>query len=178
MRKLTIEEIERVDRATFQAMPKRSLVAVLDNIRSRGNVGTILRTADAFALEAVYLCGYTPRPPHPDIRKSALDAELSVTWHGRDTTLEALDELAAKGYSLLALEHTDDASPLEAYTLPDASGVALVLGNEVFGVQQAVLDRCTAALEIPQYGTKHSLNVAVAAGVALYRLSLRLAVRG
>jgi tRNA G18 (ribose-2'-O)-methylase SpoU len=174
MRKLPIEEIHRASIDEFRAQPKPPLVAVLDNVRSRGNVGTILRSADAFALQRVYLCGYTPTPPHPEIRKTALDAELSVDWQHRPSTLDALAELADQGYELLALEHTEASTDI-AHWQPRTGKVALVLGNEVFGVDQAVLDACHGSVEIPQYGTKHSLNVAVAAGIAFYVLRAALA---
>lgn len=174
MRKLPIEEIHRASLEEFQAQEKLPLVAVLDNIRSRGNVGTILRSADAFALHRVYLCGYTPTPPHPEIRKTALDAELSVDWRHKAATHEALEELKAEGYEILALEHTAASTDIAQWR-PRTGKVALVLGNEVFGVDQTVLDACEGAVEIPQYGTKHSLNVAVAAGVAFYVLRGALA---
>jgi tRNA G18 (ribose-2'-O)-methylase SpoU len=177
MRKLPVTEIHRATLPEYHQQPKLPLVAVLDNIRSRGNVGTILRSADAFALQRVYLCGYTPTPPHPEIRKTALDAELSVDWRHTPTTLEALHQLRNEGYTLLALEHTDRSHDIALWQPPANGRVALVLGNEVFGVEQDVLNACDAAVEIPQFGTKHSLNVAVAAGVAFYELRKRLAVQ-
>ncbi len=173
MRKLPIEEIPRASIDEFQAQAKLPLVAVLDDIRSRSNVGSIFRSADAFALERLVLCGFTPTPPHREIHKTALGAEQSMAFKHTEDPLEALEQLKADGYELLALEHTDTSVPIQTYT-PATGKVALILGNEVSGVNQHVLDMCDRAVEIPQFGTKHSLNVGVAAGVAFYALRERL----
>ena len=173
MRKLPIEEIHRPSLEAFQAQAKLPFVAILDDIRSRSNVGTIFRSADAFALERLLLCGYTPAPPHREIRKTALGAEESIPHSTHQDAVAAVQALQAEGYTVVALEHTDSSVAIADYT-PPTKKLALVLGNEVAGVNQAVLDVCDAAVEIPQFGTKHSLNVGVAAGVAFYALRGKL----
>lgn len=175
LRKLPIAEIDRLSPADYASAPATPLVAVLDNLRSRSNVGVIFRSADAFRLAHLHLCGYTPAPPHREIRKTALGAEDVVPHTVHASTVGAIAQLRAAGYAIVALEHTAASTPLAAYR-PPADKVALVLGNEVTGVEQAALDACDAALEIPQYGTKHSLNVAVAAGIAFYELHRILTV--
>jgi tRNA G18 (ribose-2'-O)-methylase SpoU len=177
MRKLPIEEIPRHTPDSFADAPKVPLVGVLDNIRSRNNVGALFRTADAFALAALYLCGITPRPPHRDIRKTALGAEEAMAWQDWPDITDALAALRASGYTIWALEHTDRSQNIEAFT-PPADRMALVLGHEVTGVQEAALAACDGALEIPQFGTKHSLNVSVSAGVAFYILRQKLLTGG
>jgi tRNA G18 (ribose-2'-O)-methylase SpoU len=174
MRKLPIEEIPRYDAESFASAPKTPLVGVLDNIRSRNNVGALFRTADAFALEALYVCGITPRPPHRDIRKTALGAEETVAWEEWPAITQALHHLKEQGYAVFALEHTDTSQNIEQYQPPPGGKVALILGHEVTGVQEEALALCDGALEIPQFGTKHSLNVSVAAGVAFYILTAKL----
>lgn len=168
-RKLRMHELGRLSQEEFIEAPKRQVVVVLDNVRSLHNVGSIFRTADAFRLEAIYLCGLTPLPPHPEIEKTALGATLSVSWHHFDSTQDALTHLEHKQYEVYALEQATRSTPL--HTFQSTKPLALVLGHEVKGVDQAVVDRCKACIEIPQDGTKHSLNVSVSAGIALWHLS-------
>lgn len=150
-------------------MAKRELVVVLDNVRSLNNVGSFFRTADAFAIRALHLCGITPLPPHRDIHKTALGAELSVAWSYFASTIEAIDALKKEGFTILAVEQVEGAVMLQDFSPEPSQKYALVFGNEVFGVAQQALDACDGAIEIPQGGTKHSLNVAVAAGVVLWQ---------
>jgi len=176
MRKLTMQELNRLPVADFKATPKSPVVLVLDNVRSLHNVGAVFRTADAFALEHIYLCGVTGRPPHREITKTALGSTESVAWTHTPTTLEAAQQLQAAGYQLVAVEQTTDSVLLPQFHPTLGRPLALVLGNEVFGVDDEVLALCEAAVEIPQLGTKHSLNVSVAAGVVLWDVLNKLAV--
>ena len=171
LRKLTIEELHRLDAAEFRAAEKMPLVIVLDNVRSLHNVGSVLRTADAFRLEEVCLCGITATPPSAEIHKTALGAEDSVKWTYYEDTLCCIKALQERGCRTVAVEQVEGSAKLGAWTLEKADaerGLALVLGNEVKGVRQDVVDLCDEALEIPQYGTKHSLNVSVTAGIVIW----------
>lgn len=170
--KKTTAEMNRLTVEQFQQAPKVPLVVVLDNIRSQHNVGAVFRTADAFCLQGVYLCGICCCPPNDEIHKTALGAELSVEWKYFEDTLEAVRSLQSDGYSVYAIEQAHDSVTLEEAVgqLHDKK-VAVVLGHEVFGVQQAVVDACAACVEIPQYGTKHSLNVSVTAGIVMYQFA-------
>lgn len=170
MRKLTVEDLNRIDIATFKQSEKLPLIIVLDNIRSLHNVGSVLRTADAFRLKAVYMCGITATPPSPEIHKTALGAEDSVTWRYYEDTLQAVTELKAEGYTVLAVEQVEGSLKLGEFSFTPGQCYALVMGNEVKGVQQAVVDACDQALEIPQYGTKHSMNVSVTAGIVMWEV--------
>jgi 23S rRNA (guanosine2251-2'-O)-methyltransferase len=167
MRKRQLEELNRLSIEEFQAAPKRPVVVLLDNVRSMHNVGSVLRTADAFRVEKVYLCGITPKPPHRDIRKTAIGAEESVDWEGVADTLALVQRLKAEGYHLAAVEQTDSSHMLPDFVV-QAEKYALIFGHEVGGVSDAVMAEVDEALEIPQYGTKHSLNVSVAAGIVMY----------
>ncbi len=164
-RKLTMEELGRVDSTAYKAMAKRKLRFILDDVRSRHNTGSIFRTADAFAMEGLDLCGFTPLPPHREIEKTALGATLSVPWRHHGSALEAVRDLKAQGWEVWAVEQTVQAVPITDWRPNTAPGVALVLGNELHGVDAAVVAECTGALVIPQGGTKHSLNVSVCAGI-------------
>ena len=160
MKRLTPEE--------YREAEKVPLVVVLDDVRSMHNVGSVLRTADAFRLEAVWMCGITGTPPHPEIHKTALGAEDSVDWCYFGSALEAVKELKEEGAEVLAVEQAEGSTMLQDFR-PDASRrYAIVLGNEVKGVHQEVIDLCDGCLEIPQRGTKHSMNVSVAAGIVIY----------
>lgn len=170
MRKLTVEELNRIDIDTFKQADKLPLIMVLDNIRSLHNVGSVLRTADAFRLEAVYMCGITAVPPSPEIHKTALGAEDSVRWQYFADTLEAVNLLKSEGYMVLAVEQVEGSLKLGTFSFEPGKRYALVMGNEVKGVQQAVVDACNQALEIPQYGTKHSMNVSVTAGIVMWEV--------
>ncbi|TGE09849.1 RNA methyltransferase [Hymenobacter fodinae] len=168
MRKLSMEELNRLTVADFKNTQKFPLSLVLDNVRSLHNVGAAFRTADAFALEKIWLCGITGRPPQREITKTALGSTESVTWEYAPTTVEAVQQLKAAGYVVVAVEQTTGSVPLPAFQPTPGQAYALVLGNEVFGVDDDVLALCDAAVEIPQFGTKHSLNVSIAAGVVLW----------
>lgn len=169
-RKLHITELERLSQQEFQSAVKTPLVIVLDNVRSLHNVGSVFRSSDAFLAEAVYLCGITSVPPHPEIHKTALGAEDSVEWRYFEDTITAVDDLKAKGYIVYAVEQAEGSIPLNHLRRGDAARIAVVLGHEVKGVQQAVIDRCDGCIEIPQFGTKHSLNVSVAGGIVIWEL--------
>lgn len=168
MRKLTVEDLNRIDIETFRQSAKLPLVLVLDNVRSLHNVGSVLRTADAFRLEGVYMCGITATPPSAEIHKTALGAEDSVSWRYFADTLDAVNELQEKGYEVLAVEQVEGSHKLGTFRFDPAKRYALVMGNEVKGVRQDVVDRCNQALEIPQFGTKHSMNVSVTAGIVMW----------
>lgn len=171
--KLTIPEMHRLTPEAFHEAEKLPIVVVLDNVRSQHNIGAVFRTADAFLLERIYLCGICSCPPNNEIHKTALGAEETVDWQHYDDTLEAIGELHRQGYKVYAIEQAHDSITLTeaAQHLPKQQGIAIVMGHEVFGVQQAVIDQCDGCIEIPQYGTKHSLNVSVTAGIVMYTLS-------
>ncbi len=163
-----MEELNRLTVADFKNTQKFPLCLVLDNVRSLHNVGAAFRTADAFALEKIWLCGITGRPPQREITKTALGSTESVTWEYVPTTVEAIHQLKAAGYVVIAVEQTTSSLALPGFQPDPQRRYALVMGNEVFGVEDEVLALCDAAVEIPQFGTKHSLNVSVAAGVVLW----------
>lgn len=168
MQKKTIWEMGRDSVATFRAKPKMPLVVVLDNVRSLNNIGSIFRTADGFAAEGLVLCGISATPPSPEIHKTALGAEESVAWEYFATTAEAVAALRARGYLIVCLEQVNGSVSLEKFTPEPNCRYALVVGHEVEGVDQAVVDSADLCLEIPQSGTKHSLNVAVSAALAMW----------
>lgn len=170
MRKLSMDELNRKSVHEFKAAEKMPVVVVLDNIRSMHNVGSVFRTADAFLLRGMYLCGYTPQPPHRDIHKTALGATETVEWKYAETTVEAVQRLKADGYRVYAIEQVQDSIPLQQFELNQHPQVAVVFGNEVSGVDQEVIKLCDGCIEIPQLGMKHSLNISVAAGIVLWEL--------
>lgn len=170
MRKLKVTELDRMTVEQFRQAPKLPLVVVLDNVRSLHNVGSVFRTSDAFRVEAVYLCGITSVPPSAEIHKTALGAEDSVAWRYFDDTLDAVDDLRRRGYSVLAVEQAEESVSLEKLS-PQKFPCAVIFGNEVKGVAQEVLDKCDGCLEIPQFGVKHSLNVSVAAGIVIWEIA-------
>lgn len=172
-RKLSMDELGRVSPAEHFARPKQPIRFVLDDVRSRHNVGSIFRTADAFGLEGVTLCGFTPLPPHREIEKTALGATLSVPWEHVPDAAGAVAALQAAGYLVLAVEQTLAAVPLHEAHTPPGRPIALVLGNELNGVSDAVVAACDGCLVIPQAGSKHSLNVSVCAGVVAWWLAGR-----
>jgi tRNA G18 (ribose-2'-O)-methylase SpoU len=174
MRKLTVEELCRMDVTAFRAAEKLPLVVVLDNVRSLHNVGSVFRTADAFRLAGVWLCGITACPPSAEIHKTALGAEDSVSWTYCDDTLQAVERLRAEGYIVLAVEQVEGSLKLDTFRLDPSRRYALVMGNEVRGVRQDVVDAADQALEIPQYGTKHSMNVSVTAGIVMWEFARQL----
>lgn len=171
MRKLKVTEMGRLSLAEYKASEKQPIVVVLDHVRSLYNVGSVFRSSDAFCIEGVVLCGITARPPHPEIHKTALGAEESVEWKYFEQTEDALTWLRQQGYTVLAIEQCEGSTMLQNFQREPGKKYAVVLGNEVKGVQQQVVDLCDGCLEIPQYGTKHSLNVSVAAGIILWHLS-------
>ncbi len=168
MNRLTVEE--------FRKTSKFPLSVVMDNVRSMHNVGAVFRTSDAFLLESIYLCGITAVPPHPELHKTALGAEDTVNWIYFKETLDAVKELKAKGYTVLAVEQCEGSTILDKLEVNPHEKYAVVLGNEVKGVQQDVVDMCDGCIEIPQFGTKHSLNVSVAAGIVLWEFVKKLRV--
>ncbi|QDA60592.1 RNA methyltransferase [Hymenobacter jejuensis] len=174
MRKRTMEELNRLSVADFKSTQKFPLTLVLDNVRSLHNVGAAFRTADAFAVEKIWLCGITGRPPQREITKTALGSTESVAWEYAATTVDAIRQLKAAGYAIVAVEQTIDSQTLTKFTPEIGRPYALVMGNEVFGVEDDVLALCDAAVEIPQFGTKHSLNVSVAAGVVLWDFLVKM----
>ena len=170
-RKLLNIELGRISAAEYKDLPPSGLVVVLDNIRSAHNVGSAFRTADSFGIDKVFLCGISAVPPSAEIRKSALGAEDAVPWEHFDDTLEAVTALREQGYTLVAVEQTVHSQKLGAdFRREPGRKYALVFGNEVYGVRQDVVDACDLSLEIPQYGTKHSLNVSVSVGVVLWEM--------
>lgn len=173
MIKRTIAEMGRMSVEEFHTADKLPFIVVLDNVRSQHNVGAVFRTADAMLLEGVNLCGICCCPPNQEIHKTALGAEESVDWTYFADTKEAIRVLKEKGYTCYAVEQAHDSITLEqaAAQISRKSKIAVILGHEVFGVQQEVVDACDGCIEIPQYGTKHSMNVSVTAGIVMYRLS-------
>lgn len=169
MRKLKLEELGRVDVETYQQQNKIPVVVLCDNIRSMHNVGSIFRTADAFSIEKIYLCGITARPPHKEIRKTALGSTESVVWEYHRNATEILKDLIAQDYTPIAIEQVDKSVSLESFAVENEKKYVILLGNEVEGVQQELIDMCEIALEIPQSGTKHSLNVSVCSGIVMWK---------
>ena len=159
IRKLSMDQLGRMSVEEFKQADKSKIIVVLDNVRSMHNVGSVFRTADAFLMEAVYLCGYTPKPPHRDIQKTALGATETVEWHYCNTTIEAINLLKQMGYKVFAVEQAEGSVSLEKFTI--AENIAVVFGNEVEGVDNQVLELCDGCIEIPQFGTKHSLNLSL-----------------
>ncbi|MDD4514770.1 RNA methyltransferase [Massilibacteroides sp.] len=168
MRKLKITELNRLTPQEFKNRNKIPLVVVLDNVRSLNNVGSVFRTSDAFIVEAVYLCGITACPPHAEIHKTALGAEETVSWIYFKETLEAVDKLKKEGYTVCSIEQAEGSIMLDKLQLDNKKKYAVILGNEVKGVQQKVVDNSDYCVEIPQFGTKHSLNVSVTAGIIIW----------
>ena len=171
MRKLRMSELNRLTAEEFQEASKNPIAIVLDNVRSVLNVGSVFRTSDAFRIEDLHLCGLTATPPNREMNKTALGATDSVSWHHFDETTDSLKNLKEKGYAIIAIEQTTEAIALHEFSFHDHKKVALVFGNEVKGVSQEALQLCDFAIEIPQFGTKHSLNISVSAGIALWQAS-------
>ena len=168
MRKLKITELNRLTTDEYKTSDKTPLIVVLDNVRSLNNVGSVFRTADAFRIESVYLCGITATPPSVEIHKTALGAEETVEWHYFKETVEAVRELKKLGYIISAVEQVENSISLELFSTDKSKKYAIIVGHEVKGVQQEVINMCDMCIEIPQFGTKHSLNVSVATGVVLW----------
>ena len=171
MRKLSMDELGRKSVADFKLAHKKPLVVVMDNIRSMHNVGSVFRTSDAFLISGICLCGFTPQPPHRDIHKTALGATESVDWVYYENTFEAVTALKEQGYKVFAIEQTQGSISLEQFRANvNNETLAFVFGNEVEGVSDEVLAICDGAIEIPQYGMKHSLNISVAAAIVLWEM--------
>jgi 23S rRNA (guanosine2251-2'-O)-methyltransferase len=168
MRKLSMSELNRKSPEEFRSSEKNPVVAVLENIRSAYNVGSVFRTADAFLLEGIYICGYTAFPPHKEIKKTALGADETVSWKQNRDIKEAIAELREQGYSIYAVEQAVSSIQLNHFEKKEKT--AIIFGNEVTGVEQSTIALCDGIIEIPQMGMKHSLNVSVAAGVVLWEL--------
>ena len=180
MKKLTTEEMGRMTVEEFRKSEKLPLTVVLDNVRSLNNIGSVFRTSDAFRVEHIALCGITATPPHREIHKTALGAEDSVEWSYHEDTAECLRALKGQGYKVFAVEQVDDSVKLGIRNEDlgiEGQPVAIVLGNEIEGVQESLLPHCDGCLEIPQYGTKHSLNVSCAAAIVIWELFKQLRVK-
>lgn len=173
-RKLLNSELGRLSAEQYRAARPSGVEVILDNIRSAHNVGSIFRSSDAFRIDRVWLCGITPLPPTAEIHKTALGAEDSVRWEHRDDTVALVKELQAEGYTVVSIEQTEHSVSLRVFHCDFGKKYAFVFGNEVDGVSQEVVDQCNASIEIPQYGTKHSLNVSVCAGVVLWAITDKL----
>ena len=170
MRKITNQELGRPSAEEFERMPKMPVVVVLDNVRSQNNVGSFFRTSDAFGVERIVLCGITATPPSREIHKTALGAEDTVRWEYAESSEQCVRALREQGYTVLAVEQVEGACMLDEFHMEPHGKYALVFGNEVFGVAQEVVDLCHGAVEIPQVGTKHSLNVSVSGGAVLWNM--------
>ena len=172
--KLSMEQLGRISVDEYKSSEKSPLIIIADNVRSMHNVGSIFRTSDAFLVEKIYLCGITPTPPHREIQKTALGATESVDWQYAENTLEVINQLKKEGWTILALEQTTNSVMLDELKVEKGEKIAIVLGNEVDGVNQEVINLCDKAVEIPQFGTKHSFNVSVSCGIMLWQVYLCL----
>ena len=174
MEKTKNEDLGRISVEDFLQTEKIPVVIVLDNVRSALNVGSVFRTADAFRIRKIYLCGITPVPPNRDILKSALGATETVQWEYADSALQVTKQLKQRDFYLAAIEQTKNSIPLQEFMLPKQKQLALVFGHEVNGVAQEVINACDAGIEIPQQGTKHSLNISVCAGIVVWEMFKKL----
>ena len=170
MRKLSMEELGRKSVDEFKQSDKFPIIVVLENIRSAYNVGSVFRTSDAFLIEAIYIIGYSAKPPHKEIKKTALGAEETVTWKYFKTSAEAVDELKIRKYKVYAVEQAEESYKLHSANFRQNEKIAVVFGNELTGVEQTTIHLCDGCIEIPQLGMKHSLNIATAAGIVLWEL--------
>ena len=168
MRKLKITELNRINVDEFKEAKKLPLIVVLDEIRSLHNIGSVFRTSDAFRIESIYLCGITATPPHPELHKTALGAEYTVDWKYFKNTLDAVNKLKSDGYIVYSIEQAEGSTMLNDLKLDQTRKYAIVMGNEVKGVQQEVIDNSDGCIEITQYGTQHSLNVSVTTGIVIW----------
>ena len=174
MRKLSITELNRIDKEEFKKVEKLPLIVVLDNVRSLHNVGSVFRSSDAFRVESIYLCGITAVPPQPEIHKTALGAEETVEWKYFEHTQDAVHELKNDGVEVLAIEQVEGSIMLQNFIPESNKKYAIIFGNEVKGVQQEVVNICDNCIEIPQFGTKHSLNVSVTAGILIWEFASKM----
>lgn len=168
--KLSLKDLNRISVEEFKEAEKLPLVIVLDNVRSMNNVGSVFRTSDAFVVEKIYLCGITPKPPHREINKTALGATETVQWEYTSTTQEAISDLKQKGYKIYSIEQATNSVKLNEFVHVKNSKIAIVMGNEVDGVDQEIINLSDSVIEIPQYGTKHSLNISVTTGIVVWHL--------
>lgn len=173
MKKLSMEELNRISVEEFKQAPKAPLIVVLDNVRSLNNIGSVFRTSDAFRVEKICLCGITATPPHRDIHKTALGAEDSVDWEYFDSTAQCVEQLHEKGYQVFAIEQVDTSLKLDTLEI-EKRPTAIIFGNEVEGVDDEVIQQCNNCIEIPQFGTKHSLNISIAAGILIWEMWKKL----
>jgi 23S rRNA (guanosine2251-2'-O)-methyltransferase len=171
MRKLLNKELERKTVQQFRESKKSPFIIVLDNVRSQSNIGSIFRTADAFLTEAVYLCGISATPPHREIQKTALGATETVAWKYFPKTMDAVKSLRADGYQIIAVEQAEGSIPLDEFKTEKNNKYALIFGHEITGVDQEVLNNCDSCIEIPQFGTKHSFNIAISVGIVLWEMT-------
>ncbi len=174
MQKLKLDDLNRVSVEAFKEQEKLPVVVLLDNVRSMHNVGSVFRTADGFSIEKLYLCGITARPPHREIEKTALGATESVEWVHVDDTLEAIATLRAEGYQIIAIEQAKGSTMLNTFQPAQDAKYALIFGNEVNGVSDAVMAQIDGCIEIPQFGTKHSFNIVISAGIVLWDFFAKL----
>ena len=168
MRKLLNEELGRLSVEEYQKIPKLEIVIVLDNIRSLNNIGSVFRTSDAFRLEAIYLCGITATPPHREIHKTALGATDSVLWEHYEDTLNAVKELKQRGYRIIAIEQAEGSTLLQDFKPKSDEKLAFIFGNEINGVGEEIMTEVNDCVEIPQFGTKHSINISVSVGIVIW----------
>jgi 23S rRNA (guanosine2251-2'-O)-methyltransferase len=171
MRKLLNKELERKTVQQFRESKKSPFIIVLDNVRSQSNIGSIFRTADAFLTEAIYLCGISATPPHREIQKTALGATETVAWKYFPKTMDAVKSLRADGYQIIAVEQAEGSIPLDEFKTEKNNKYALIFGHEITGVDQEVLNNCDSCIEIPQFGTKHSFNIAISVGIVLWEMT-------
>ena len=174
MRKLKNSELDRLSIEEFKESKKTPLIVILDNIRSLNNIGSVFRTSDAFLIEKIYLCGITAKPPHKDIHKTALGSTETVDWEYVEDTLTLVEKLKTKNIKIISIEQAENATMLNDFTPDEETRYAIVFGNEVKGVQQEIVNTSDVVIEIPQYGTKHSLNISVSAGVVIWDLFCKL----
>jgi len=170
MHKKSMDDLQRLSKEEFRSSGKVPVVVVLENVRSMHNVGSVFRTADAFRVDHICLCGYTPRPPHRDINKTALGATESVRWEGHESAITAVAALKAAGYRAYAIEQVHGSTLLDEMKWPKEEKMVVVFGNEAEGVSQELIDCCDGCIEIPQFGSKHSFNISVAAGIVLWEI--------
>ena len=174
MRKLKVEELNRLSPDLYAKVPKLQFIVILDNVRSLNNIGSIFRTSDAFMVKKIYLCGISATPPSPEIHKTALGAENTVEWEYVEDTCTVVDTLKKEDYMVFAIEQVENSVSLDKLVLNREKKYAVILGNEVKGVQQEVVNKCDESIEIPQFGTKHSLNVSVAGGIVIWSFFTKL----
>ncbi len=174
MKKLLNEELDRLTVEEIKNIEKNPLTIVLDNIRSMHNVGSAFRTADAFLCEKILLCGITARPPHREIHKTALGATETVDWEYHENTVNAINELKSKGYKIASIEQADESISLDKFQFTSNEKLALIFGNEIKGVSESLIDISDFVIEIPQYGTKHSINISVSIGIVIWDLLFKM----